>query len=194
MSWRKSISVFTWKAGRSDKWLVPVRIALSVTLFGHRQLLADRDPLWPVSICLTYNRIWIRCLCHLKVIRRQTHLNMWSFAETLLMLSKLNYNACVFHKQDVFDKLSWSSVVRPICSPKLSWLGGPAPRIVDHLCRQSQPFLRPLFNTSHTHIKCTCYSRQMIIRMLIKFKITLMRVEINGILYREIMNKGTGDW
>lgn len=72
----------------------------------------------------------------------QTHLKM-------MHLQKLNYNACIFHKHRAFDKLSWSCVVRPICSPKLSWLGGPAPRIVDHLCHQSQPFLRPLF--THTY-------------------------------------------
>lgn len=150
--------LFSWKAGRSDKWLVPVRIALSVAPLGHGRLFGRRRPsVTCLSICLTYNRIWIMCLCRLKVnptffqFKRQTHLNMLSFAETFSMLSKMNYNACVFHRQCGFDKLSSSSVVRPICSPKLSWLGGPAPRIVHHLCHQSQPFLRPLINTSHTH-------------------------------------------
>ncbi len=150
---RKYMSVFTWKAGRSDKWLVPVRIALCVTLLGHRQFFADRDPLWPVSICLTYNRIWIRCLCHLKVIRRSINLTIkpiW----TCKALQKRNW-CCqnyIIHASFI-SRMPLISCLGPALSGQsvLQSLGGPAPRIVYHLCRQSQPFLRPLFNTSHTH-------------------------------------------
>lgn len=145
------------KAGRSDKWAVPLRLALSIALLGHGRLFGRPSvTLWlhmfniqhnmhkvSVSVKVMWQSVNVNPSKPSGISRNQCGKIFW-------MLYELNRNACILHKQHVFDKLSWSSVVRPICSSKLSWLGGPAPRIADHLCRQSQPFLHPLFNTSHT--------------------------------------------
>lgn len=174
---RKHMSVFTWKAGRSDKWLVPVRIALSVTLLGHRQLLANRDPLWPVSICLTYNRIWIRCLCHLKVIQRSTNLTIkpiWT-CKALQKRYWFCQNWIIMHASFI-SRMPLISCLGPALSGQ-SVLQSLAGKVVLHpvmctICAASRSHFSAHSSTLHTHIKCTCYIRQIIIRMLIKVKIT----------------------